>query len=67
MLRATLIMGKGAATPSAVTTIVPTGTLGDANNEAWATITCDYGSLADNTNSPLDQWYLSLPYATFTA
>ncbi|KAK3708922.1 hypothetical protein LTR37_011252 [Vermiconidia calcicola] len=41
---------------TAVATSVPTGTPGDANNEAWADIACDFGSLELINNNPQDQW-----------
>lgn len=41
---------------SAVSVSIPTGTPGDPNNEAWAQVKCDYGSLVSNLNNPLQQW-----------
>ncbi|KAK3716338.1 hypothetical protein LTR37_006488 [Vermiconidia calcicola] len=53
MYCATATVTSGA---TAVATSVSTGTAGDANNEAWADIACDFGSLESINNNPQDQW-----------
>ncbi|KAK3700719.1 hypothetical protein LTR37_015801 [Vermiconidia calcicola] len=45
------------ASPTPISTKLPeAATPGDPNNDGWADVTCDYGSLTSASNDPVLQW-----------